>query len=164
MEEKRSVEITVLTVPTKKLVVKLVEEANDYFDFVQLGNFDVYDTLLGIKKHVGDPFTCFIPKELSPSKSTAYCQAIEVSLDFTEDELIEGFNLIELESFDAIEFQGSPFEDTMFNEAYQEFEEVIEEFKPESLGYKYDSSLIRMKFEPAESHGYREIIPITKIA
>ena len=165
MEEgKPSVEITVLTIPMKKLVVKLVEEAQDYFDFLQLGNFNVYDSLLKIEKHIGDPFTCFIPADLSPNKTTSYCQAIEVTSDFSREELEAGFDLVEIKSFDAIEFQGSPFDDTMFNDAYQQFEEVIEDFKPESLGYKYDSSMIRMKFEPAETCGYREIIPITRIA
>jgi len=161
MSELRSVFMTVITKPSRKVIIKRGIQATEYWSYSQEVGCDVWGILKSMKSLSGEPVCLWLPKPYIKKGTSKYVQGVEVSLDF-EGTIPEGFDVITLPEATYLMFQGEPFEEEDFAEAIQALWKAMEKYNPEPLGYYWDESNPRIQLEPIGTRGYIELKAIKK--
>ena len=155
--------------PQRKLILKRAQKAADYFAYCEeagcgSSNSSVpWEILCDIKEALYEPVGLWLPDNMRPEGTGIYAHGVEVPFDY-EDNIPEGFDVIELAPCKLLVFQGEPYDDENFEEAVVHSMEQIDKFNPEVYGYKYAAGLApRMQLEPWGWRGYIEMRPIEAI-
>ena len=155
----RSVFITVVEKPARKVIIKRGIKATHYFDYCNEVGCDVWGTLVSIKSISNEPVCLWLPKKYIKEGTSEYVQGVEVSLDYS-GELPDGFDVIELPSGKYLMFQGEPFAEEDFEQAISELWETEKKYDPSALGYSWDEANPKIQLEPIGTRGYIELLPV----
>lgn len=162
MDKTRTVFIQIVERPRRKLVLRRGIQAEEYFSYCEEVGCDVWGVLCSIKEALGEPMGLWLPKQLIPEGTSKYVQGVEVPLDY-DKELPDGFEMIELDPGNFMIFQGEPYQDEEFETEILGLQETIENYHPETVGYRIDENGPTYQLEPRGERGYIEAIPVVKI-
>lgn len=93
--------------PKRTVLIKPVKQADNYWDYSLEAGCDAWDNLKAIDNAINEPMGLWIPEK----DSIKYVFGIEVS----EPVSIEGYELIELEESDYLEFKSEPYNDENYH-------------------------------------------------
>lgn len=162
-EKANTIFVQVIDRPARKLILKRGIKAKDYFEYCEEVGCDVWGVLSSIKQALYEPIGMWLPDNLRKVNTSIYAQGVEVPMDYNED-LIEGFELIELKPCKMMVFQGQPFEDEHFCEAIDEVWNVIKDYNPEIYGFKWaDEDGPRFQLSPMGYRGYIEARAVRQV-
>lgn len=149
--------------PKRKAIIKRGIKARDYFAYCEETGCDVWGILASVKEALYEPIGMWLPKKLIKPGTSEYVQGVEVALDYDND-IPEGFEIIELEPCKIMIFQGEPFEDEDFEEAIMDVMRSIKKYKPDLYGFKWADDLNpRFQMEPQGYRGYIEGRPVIEL-
>ncbi len=77
---------------------------------------DIWEELCSIKQALYEPIGMWLPENLRRAGTSEYAQGVEVPFDY-QNELPEGYEIIDLPACKVMVFQGPPFKDEDFQEA-----------------------------------------------
>ncbi len=155
--------VQVVERPARKLILKRGIKANHYFEYCEEVGCDVWERLSGIKEAIYEPIGMWLPENLREPGTSYYAQGVEVPVDYQE-ELPEGFQMIDLPPCKMMVFQGPPFEDSKFGEAIDELWEVMKHYNPELYGFEWaDDECPRFQLSPMGYRGYIEARPVREL-
>lgn len=115
---------------------------------------DAWDNLKAIDNAINEPMVLWIPEK----DSIKYVFGIEVS----EPVSIEGYELIELEESDYLEFKSEPYNDENYQQVIESVQTFINQFDYSTFNVKINPNLLKIQLEPIGSRGYIELVPVTK--
>jgi len=165
-ENKRTVTVTVVEKPARKLLLMRGITATDYFSLCAEIGCDKWEAL------EEKPITGAIDKgayvELPPSWITPGTSkaalGVEVPAGY-DSEIPEGFEVIDLPSFLYMWFQGAPYEDeNWFGYAHEEMSRAIANYNPGLYGYEFaKDSAPHFQYGTSAATGVREMIPVRRL-
>jgi len=155
----RSIYITVIEKPLRKVIIKRGIKATHYFEYCNEVGCDVWGILTSIKSLSNEPVCLWLPKELIKPNTSEYVQGTEVAFDY-DGPVPKGFEVIELPKTKYLLFQGEPFEEENFEQAIYEIWESEKKYDPSIIGYKWDDKNPKIQLEPIGKRGYIELLPI----
>lgn len=161
MSELKTVFVTVISKPARKVIIKRGIQATEYWGYSQEVGCDVWGILKSMKSLSGEPVCLWLPQPYIKKETSKYVQGVEVSLNYNGI-IPEGFDLIELPDATYLMFQGEPFAEENFAEAIQALWKAMDHYNPEPLGYQWDESNPRIQLEPIGSRGYIELKAIKR--
>ena len=162
MSETKNVFIQVVEKPARKVIVKRGKTATEYFKYCEEVSCDVWGLLCSMKSISGEPVCLWLPKHLILEGTSEYVQGVEVAMDY-DGQIPEGFDIIELPKCKYMMFQGETFEEENFEEAILQVWDAIKKYKPETVGYRWDTANPRIQLEPIGTRGYVELHPVKSI-
>lgn len=133
----RNVFIQVVEKPSRKAIIKRGVNATEYWSYCEEVGCDVWGLLTSIKSISGEPVCLFLPKELRNPVTNEYVQGVEIEPDYKE-EVLEGFEVIDLPSATYLLFRGEPFAEENYEAAIREIWEAEKKYNPEFIGFKWD--------------------------
>ena len=159
MSEVKSVFVQIVEKPTRKVIIKRAKTATEYFKYCEKVGCDVWGLLCSMKSISGEPACLWLPKHLIPEGTSEYVQGVEVAMDFDE-QIPEGFDIIELPKCKYMMFQGEPFAEENFEEAILQVWGAIKKYNPETIGYHWNDTNPRIQLEPRGERGYIELVAV----
>lgn len=156
MKNEKSVIVTVVTKPARKVIIKRGIKAEDYCSYCQEAGCDVWDKLVKMTNGSNEPVCLWLPKKYIKQNTSKYVQGVEVELSF-KGNIPEGFDIIELPQAKYLMFQGEPFNEEDYEDAITSLWKAIDEYNPSALGYTWDDENPRIQLEPVGSRGYIEL-------
>lgn len=155
--------VQVIDRPARKLILKRGTEAQDYFDYCEEVGCDIWGLLCSIKEALYEPIGLWMPSKFRPAGTSYYAQGVEVPSDYN-GVLSEGLEIIDLPPCQMMVFQGQPFNDEDFYQAYLEVSEAINNYNPELYGFAWaDEEAPRFQLEPQGYRGYIEARPVRRL-
>ena len=155
--------IQVIERPKRKLILKRGIKATHYFEYCDEVGCEVWDQLSEIKQALYEPAGMWLPEKLIKKGTSIYTQGVEVPCDFDE-EIPDGFDIIELPACKMMVFQGPPFDDEEFGDSIFELQNTIKDYQPEINGYKWaDKIAPRFQLIPLGYRGYIEARPVIQV-
>lgn len=151
--------VKVVEKPKRKAIIKRGVKASDYCEYCDEVGCDIWEILCGIKSSGGEPVCLLLPDSMIREGTSKYVQGVEVPCDCNE-EIPEGFEIIELPAVKYLMFQGQPFKEENIGIAMEEVRNVIDKCIPCAIGYELDTEHPRILLEPICSRGHIELIPI----
>ena len=155
--------------PARKLILKRSKKATHYFEYCEEvgctdnNNSQPWEYLITIKEALNEPVGVWLPDNMRSEGTGVYAHAVEVPIDY-DDEIPEGFDIIDLEPCKLLVFQGEPYRDENFEEAVLGCMGLIEKFNPEVYGYQFADELApKMQLEPWGWRGYIEMRSIKEM-
>ena len=155
--------------PARKLILQRSKSATHYFEYCEEvgcganNNSKPWEYFVTIKEALNEPVGVWLPDNMRPEGTGVYAHGVEVPIDYT-GEILEGFDVIDLEPCKLLVFQGEPYMDENFEEAVLGCMKLIGKFNPEVYGYSYAGQLApRMQLEPWGWRGYIEMRPVREI-
>jgi predicted transcriptional regulator YdeE len=98
----------------------------------------------------------WLPKHLIKEGTSLYVQGVELPIDYN-NEVPEGFDLIELPPHKMMVFQGEPYNDDKFEEAIGEVWDAIDKYDPTLYGFEWaPKEAPRFQLAPMGYRGYIE--------
>ena len=162
--EPQSLFVQVIDRPARRLILKRGVGANDYFEYCEEVDCDIWGLLCSVKEALYEPIGLWLPNRFRPAGTSCYAQGVEVPADY-EGAVPEGLELIDLPSCQLLFFQGKPFADEEFLEVISEVTQSINAYNPEVFGFKWaDDEAPRFQLEPQGYRGYIEARPVAKIS
>jgi hypothetical protein len=139
------------------------KNATHYFEYCDEVGCDVWQTLLSIEDALHEPMGLWLPEELRPEECSAYVQGVEVTKG-APAEVPQGFETLDLPACRMLVFQGQPYDDEKFEEAISSLWDVIQSYRPETIGYQWaDGDAPRFQLEPQGYRGYIEGRPVRPV-
>ncbi len=157
--ENRNVYIHEVEKPARKVIIKRGVNATDYFAYCEEVGCDIWGLLTSMKSISGEPVCMWLPIQYRKPGTSEYIQGVEVAMDYDE-EIPEGFDVIELPSVKYLMFRGEPFAEEDYCQAIEEVQTAIEKYDPALMGYKWDSTNPRIQLEPIGIRGYIELCAV----
>jgi AraC-like DNA-binding protein len=155
--------VQVIEKPKRKLILKRGKTATHYFEYCDEVGCDVWGILTSIKEALYEPMGLWLPDELRDDNTSYYAQGVEVPYDY-QNEIPEGFDMIDLEPTKMMIFQGPPYNDEFFEDAIRQFKEDIKNYDPKIYGFEYDlPKAPKFQLEPQGYRGYIEGIPVKEL-
>jgi len=152
--------IQVIERPQRKVLIKRGIEATDYYEYCREVGCDVYAMLTSVREALYEPIGMWLPKKMIENGTSQYVQGVELPLDYDKP-VPEGYELTELEPCKMMVFQGSPFDEDLFEEAIGDLWEFMKSFDPKLYGYEWaDEDAPRFQMEPLGYRGYIEARPV----
>lgn len=166
-EAQGTIFVQILDRPARKVILKRVKSAGDYFEFCEALGCDeagrVWETLCGIKGALYEPIGMWMPENLRPAGTSVYTQGVEVPADW-QGEIPDGFDVIGLPPCKMLIFQGPPYNDEKYCEAIDALWEATARYNPEIYGYKWDDTAApKFQLSPMGYRGYIEGRPVREI-
>jgi AraC-type DNA-binding domain-containing proteins len=158
MEKVKNVFIQVVEKPARKVLIKRGVKASDYFSYCEEVGCDIWGLLVSMSGG-SEPVSMWLPKKYIKPNTSEYVQGVEVELEFS-GVVPESFDVIEMPAAKFLKFQGEPFEEADYCDAIKEIWEAEKKFKPETIGYSWDTENPRIQLEPRGERGYIEFLPI----
>lgn len=159
----KTVFVQIIERPERKVLLKRAVTAEDYFKYCDEVGCEVWGMLTSVKEALYEPIGMWLPQHLIKDGTSKYVQGVELPMDY-DNEIPEGYDLIELPPCKMMVFQGEPFEDDDFAEAITEIWDHIEKFNPEIYGYKWaEEAAPRFQLIPLGYRGYIEARPVVEI-
>ena len=162
MSEIKSVFVSVITKPKRKVILKRGIRAEHYFDYCAEVGCDVWGILKSICPASEEPVCLYLPKKMIRKGTSRYDQGVEVEENYGGP-VPEGFDLIDLDEAVYLMFQGEPFEEENYGEPIENVQAAMNRYNPAGLGYRWDFENPRIQLEPIGSRGYIELKPVRKI-
>lgn len=157
--ENRNVYIHEVEKPVRKVIIKRGVNATDYFAYCEEVGCDIWGLLTSMKSISGEPVCMWLPLQYRKPGTSEYVQGVEVAMDYDE-EIPEGFDVIELPSVKYLMFRGEPFAEEDYCQAIEEVQTAIEKYDPALMGYKWDNTNPRIQLEPIGIRGYIELCAV----
>ncbi|MCH4888000.1 helix-turn-helix transcriptional regulator [Acidaminobacter sp. JC074] len=148
--------------PKRKLMILRAKTAKEYFKYCDEVGCDVWGILMSVKEALYEPAGFWLSDNLIKEGASEYVQGVELPLDY-DNEIPEGFEIIELPPSKIMVFQSEPYDDDNFMTEVSAAMKAIKDFKPEIYGYTYDTSNPRFQLEPRGERGYIEGWPVKDI-
>ncbi len=148
--------------PKRKLLVLRAKTATEYFKYCEEVGCDSFGTLSSVTEALYEPAGFWLPESMIKEGTSQYVQGVEIPLDYN-NQVPEGFEIIELPESMIMVFQGPTYDDNYFEKYVGEAMEAIKKFDPTIYGYKYDTSAPRFQLAPLGERGYIEGWPVKKI-
>lgn len=159
----KSIFVQVIERPARKVLLRRGEKAADYFAYCEEVGCDVWSVLSSIKEAMYEPIGMWLPKHLIKEGTSQYVQGVEVPLDYNND-IPEGYELIELPPCKLMIFQGETYNDDDFMDEINEVWNHISKFNPEVYGYQWaPEEAPRFQLAPMGYRGYIEARPVKAI-
>ncbi len=160
----QAVFVQVVDRPKRKAIIKRGVKATHYFEYGEEVDCEaVWETLGLIKDAINEPVGMWLPDKLIKKGTSKYVQGVEVPDNYSGD-IPNGFELIELQESKMMMFQGPEYDDCKFGEAIGELWKVIDEYKPETFGFKWAvEDGPRIQLEPKGYRGYIEGRPVRSL-
>ncbi len=156
--------VQVIDRPARKLILKRGIKATDYFEYCDEVDCRIWGLLCSIKEALYEPIGIWLPNSLRPAGTSRYAQGVEVGADYN-GVVPQGFQIIDLAPCKMMVFQGQPFEDELFYEAFREVNEAVDRYNPELYGFEWaDEDAPRFQLEPQGYRGYIEARPVRLIS
>ena len=165
VENKRTVTVTVVEKPACKLILKRGIKSTDYFGYCEEIGSDPWEILDAIPNTLDKSVFIQLPESMiTPGTSKAVC-GVEVPVDFS-GKIPEGFEIIDLPSFQYMWFQGAPYEDDhWFGAAHEEMARAVANYTPELYGYEFaEDSAPHFQYGTSAATGCREMIPVRRLS
>lgn len=163
-ENQRTVTVTIVEKPTRKLILKRGVTSTCYFEFCEEMGCDAFELLEAIPQALEKAVFLELPPSMITPGTSRAAAALEVPVDFSGS-IPEGFDLVDLPPHLYMWFSGAPYEDeSMFGVAHEELYRAIAHYKPELYGYEYakDAAPIFHYFASAAT-GVRQMIPVRRL-
>ena len=160
MEQVKSVFVQIIEKPARKAVIKRGVKATEYFTYCEEVGCDVWGLLTSMKALGGEPVCLWLPEAYKKPGTSEYVQGVELPADY-EDEIPEGFDVIELPAASYLMFQGEPFEEEDYCQAIEAVQEAIGRYDPSVIGYAWDEQNPKIQLEPIGTRGYIELHPVS---
>jgi AraC-like DNA-binding protein len=162
-EAVKAIFVQVIERPARKVLMKRGVKAEDYFDYCEEVGCDIWSILSSVKEALYEPIGMWLPDSLIKKGTSKYVQGVEVPLDY-QNEIPEGFELVELPPCTMMVFQGEPYNDDDFEDAISEVWAHIKKFDPTIYGYKWaPEAAPRFQLAPMGYRGYIEAYPVRKV-
>ena len=162
-EKTKTVFVQVVERPARKALIKRGVKATEYFEYCEEVGCDVWGILTSVKEALYEPVGMWLSKNLIKPGTSEYVQGVEVSFDY-DNEIPEGFELIELKPGLMMIFQGETYDDSDMEEAIAEVWKHIDKFDPKLYGYTWDTEdSFQFQMEPQGYRGYIEARPVKKV-
>jgi AraC-like DNA-binding protein len=163
-KEKNTIFVQVVERPSRKLLLKRGIKATEYFAYCEEVGCDVWGVLTSVKEALYEPVGMWLPDHLINEGTSKYVQGVEVPLDYN-NEIPEGFDLIELPPCKMMVFQGEPYEDDEnFESEISNVWKAIENYNPEIYGFQWaEQEAPRFQLAPMGYRGYIEARPVKTI-
>ena len=159
--ENSNVFLQVIHKPRRKVIIKRVIKANNYFDYCGEVGCDVWGTLLSMDSLCGEPVCMWLPEQYKLPKTSTYVQGVEVAEDYN-GVIPERFDVITLDEADYLMFQGEPFDEEDYCDAIFAVQSAIDRYEPAVIGYCWDDLNPRIQLEPRGERGYIEMRAVHK--
>lgn len=159
MQDTSFIYVSPIHKPRRKAIIKRAQDADNYWDYCQQVGCDVWGLLLSMDSLTGEPVCMWLPTRYRTPGTSEYVQGVEVGTWY-DGPVPDGFDVIELPAADYLMFQGQPFEEKDYGQAIQALETAASAYRPEILGYQWDSSNPRIQLEPKGERGYIEFRPV----
>jgi len=163
-ENQRTVTVTVVEKPNRKLILKRGKKSTDYFEFCEEIGCDAFEILETIPQALEKAVFIELPASMITPGTSKAAAALEVPFDF-DGEIPEGFDTVDLTSHLYMWFNGAPYEDeAMFGAAHEELYRAIVNYKPEVYGYEFapDSAPV-FHYGTTAATGCKQLIPVTRL-
>lgn len=155
--------VQIIERPRRKLIVRRGVHATHYFAYCEEVGCDVWGVLTSVKEALYEPIGLWLPDVLRLPSTSTYVQGVEVDMSYDKP-LPEGFEMMVLEPFQFMVFQGPKYRDEDFMEAIEAFSEAIKDFDPTVYGYAFAcDEQPEFQLEPRGERGYIEAKPVRKI-
>lgn len=155
----KNVFIQVIDKPKRKIIIKRGKTATEYWKYCEEVGCDVWGVLVSMKSLCGEPVCLWLPKEYIKAGTSEYVQGVEVPEDY-QDQIPDGFDVIELPSSKYLMFQGEPFQEEDYEQAITDIWQSEGKYDPTIIGYQWDYSNPKIQLEPIGKRGYIELKPI----
>lgn len=159
MNDVKTVFVQVIEKPTRKVLVKRGQKAEDYYAYCEEVGCDIWGLLLSIKSISGEPAGFWLPEKYIKPGTSKYVQGVEVPTNY-DGVIPEGMEVIDLPKAKYLMFQGEPFAEEDFEEAIGQIWDAIKKYDPSVIGYTWDDLNPRMQLEPRGERGYIELVAI----
>jgi hypothetical protein len=148
--------------PKRKVLILRAKTATEYFKYCEEVSCDPWGMLSSVKEALYEPAGFWLPESMIPAGTSKYVQGVEVPIDY-DNQVPEGFELIELPESTIMIFQGPTYDDNYFEQHVSQAMEAIKSFDPKIYGYQYDKSMPRFQLAPLGERGYIEGWPVKKV-
>ncbi|MDR2515539.1 MAG: AraC family transcriptional regulator [Christensenellaceae bacterium] len=162
MQAPRTVFVSLVEKPARRLLLKRGVAAADYFAYCEEVGCDVWGLLQSIEAFGGEPICLWLPPAYRKPNTSEYVQGAELPLEY-EGAVPEGFELIELPAAPYLMFQGEPFAEENFAQAIEELRGAAAKYDPSRVGCAWEDGLPRVQLEPIGARGYIELLPVRRI-
>lgn len=158
-----SVFVQVVERPARKVILKRGVKATHYFEYCEEVGCEVWGVLSSVKEALYEPVGMWLPEKLRPKGTSEYVQGVEVPCDYN-NEIAEGFEIVELEPCKMMVFQGQPYEEEDMEEVITNMWKMMKNYDPKLYGFKWaDHEAPRFQLIPLGSRGYIEAKPVKEI-
>ena len=163
MKEKSTIFVQVVERPSRKILLKRGIKATEYFAYCEEVGCEVWGVLSSVKEALYEPIGMWLPDYLIKENTSKYVQGVELPLDYN-NEIPEGFEIIELPPCKMMVFQGEPYDDENFMNEISNVWESIENYNPEIYGFQWaEEEAPRFQLAPMGYRGYIEAKPVKPI-
>lgn len=157
------VTVEVKKFPKRKLILKRAVKADDYFEYVEQTDCDIWGLLCSIKEALYEPVGLWLPEQYRLPNTSYYVQGVEVPYEY-HGIVPEGFEIIELPEYEVMLFKTQPFDNEQFVEVVTGLQTFIAQYSPEKDGFTWmQNSYPKFQIEPDGERGYMEGVPVKKI-
>ena len=161
-ESQRTITVTIVEKPVRKLILMRGLTAEDYFALCAEIGYDKWEILESqLAQHALDKVSCVtLPPHMIKLGTSKAAFGIEMPADYG-GEIPEGFEIIDLSAYTYMWFQGAPYAgEEWFVYAREEMHRTINNYKPELYSYAFArDEAPSYVFGASAVTGAREMIP-----
>lgn len=155
--------VQILERPARKVVFLPGRLADHYFAYCEEVGCDVWTALQAVEGALHEPMGLWLPASLRPPGVSPYVQGVEVPLEWSGP-VPDGMVVLDLPPCRMMVFQGPPFEDKDFEDAISTLWDVMNAYRPETVGYAWaDDDGPRFQLAPLGYRGYIEGRPVRPV-
>ena len=166
-ENQRTVTVTVVEKPVRKLILKRGIKSGGYFEFCEEIGCDAFEILETVPGALEKVVFVELPPSMIAEGTSKAAAAVEVPVDFIEKngKVPDGFDIIDLPQGVYMWFNGAPYEDEgMFGLAHEELYRAIANYKPEVYGYEFaPDDAPHFHYGTSAATGCKELIPVKQL-
>lgn len=152
------VQVDLIEYLPRRLAIRRAIKASDYFSYSEEVGCDIWDQLKEIAAP-DEPICLWLSQNHRSPGTSEYVQGAVVA---GEQDLPEGFEVIDLPATTYLRFQGTPFKEEDYGQAIAELHAFLHAFDPAAMGYAWDKDAPRIQLEPLGERGYIELWPVKK--
>lgn len=156
MTNVQNVFIQLIHKPERKVIIKRGIKAEEYFEYCNEIDCDVWGILTSIDSPNGEPVCLWLTEQYKKPNTSTYVQGVEVPIDYNGI-IPEGFDIITLPATDYLMFQGEPFKEEDYCDAINALQASIKKYNPSVIGYQWDKTKPSIQLEPRGERGYIEL-------
>ena len=161
--ETKTVFVQLLHKPERKAIVKRATKAEDYYQYCEEVDCEIWGLLASIKSINGEPYAYWLPESLIKPGTSKYIQGVEVEPGYSAL-LPDGLEMSSMPESDYLLFQGESYDDCGFEEAIGELWQAIEKYNPSRMGLEWNPQAPKIQMEPLGNRGYMELHPVRPIS
>ncbi|ACC98563.1 helix-turn-helix-domain containing protein, AraC type [Elusimicrobium minutum Pei191] len=162
-EQEITVKVRVLKINPKKAIIKRGAKAKTCKEYLEENGSEIWNKLRGIKNALFEPIGILLTKELLKPGTSEYVQGVVMHGNY-DGKIPEGFEIIDIPSFELMLFQGPVFDEDRAEEAIAEIRHIIEEYDPRPEGFAWapeEGPIFQP--EPRGYRGYIEARPVKRL-